>query len=384
MGIPEEIEDFARSHTREQFKKKFLSLKAPEEFARLFGLTYRQLSGIIYASGQKYFSFSIPKASGGKRRIKAPNKQLKNLQRKLNYVLQSVYEPKAATHGFVPGRSTVTNARAHAGAELVLNLDLENFFPSINFGRVRGMLMSVPYELPAEVATVVAQTCSQEDDLPQGAPTSPTVANMICAKLDSELTYLAKDCRAIYTRYADDITFSTTRRQMSDELVKKAQEKTASPMEVELGNELTDIIRDNGFSVNQDKVRLQRSNMRQEVTGLVVNEFVNVPRELVRQVRAMLHAWRKFGLEKAHDHHVRKYYGPESGEESSEQTTDTDEKSDDGSDVPRFEDVLEGRIEYIGMVRGKDNSIFQKYKKQYDELAERDLSQPTENREGST
>jgi len=373
MAIPKGIEDFARSHTRAQFKKRFLSLKAPEEFAKLFGLTYKQLAGIIYSSNHdRYFNFQIPKSSGGFRTITAPNSKLKNLQRKLNYILQSVYEPKAATHGFVSGRSTVTNAKAHAGARIVLNVDLKEFFPSINFGRVRGMFMAVPYELPPEVATVVAQTCSLKYSLPQGAPTSPTIANMICAKLDSELTYLAKDCRSTYTRYADDITFSTTQREMPEGLVEKAQLESASPLEVTLGDRLTSIIEANGFEVNQRKVRLQRSNVRQEVTGLVVNEFANVPRELVRQVRAMIHAWRKFGLEDAHDHHAKKYYDSEDQAELADrQGAGLDQEGKEG--VPRFEDVLRGRIEYIGMVRGKDNSIYQKYRDQYDELAERDL-----------
>ncbi|MCS4149321.1 reverse transcriptase family protein [Salinibacter ruber] len=378
MGIPEEIEDFARSKTRDQFKKAFLSLETPEAFAELFGLDYSQLSGLIYApEDEKYFTFSIPKASGGKRRITAPSKQLKSLQRKLNYVLQSVYEPKAATHGFVPTRSTVTNAERHAGAEVVLNVDLKEFFPSINFGRIRGMFMAVPYKLPEEVATVVAQTCTLTDVLPQGAPTSPTVANMICAKLDSELTYLAKGCRATYTRYADDITFSTTKNRMSEELVRKAQEESASPMEVELGEKLKGIIRENGFSINHDKVRLQRSNIRQEVTGLVVNEFVNVPRELVRQVRAMLHAWRKHGLDDAHDHHARKYYDATDTSLEEQSDSEFDSSAEDGK-VPRFEDVLRGRIEYIGMVRGKDNSIYRKYRSQYRELADRDLPRETD------
>nr|WP_272507643.1 reverse transcriptase domain-containing protein [Salinibacter ruber] len=370
VGIPEEIEDFASSRTREQFKDAFLSLEAPEEFAELFGLNYRQLSGLIYApEEEKYFTFSVPKTSGGKRRITAPSEQLKTLQRKLNYVLQTVYEPKAATHGFVPNRSVVTNAEAHAGAEIVLNLDLKEFFPSINFGRVRGMLTAVPYELPEEVATVIAQTCTLTDVLPQGAPTSPTVANMICAKLDSELTYLAKGCRAIYTRYADDITFSTTKSQMSDELVERAQSDSASPMDVELGGKLKGVIHENGFTINQEKVRLQRSDVRQEVTGLVVNEFVNVPRELVRQVRAMLHAWRKFGLEDAHRHHAEKYYG-EDLEESPEVI---DESDQEGTGVPRFEDVVQGRIEYIGMVKGKTNPVYKKYKKSFERLYDRDI-----------
>ena len=383
MDLPPEVESFARSHTQDEFESRFISLSTPREFAGLFGLNYRQLSGIIYSSDSKYFSFSIPKSSGGPRRITAPKKRLKTLQRRLNYVLQCVHEPKASVHGFVPQRSTVTNAEAHTGAEWVLNLDLKDFFPSINFGRIRGLLASYPYELPHEVATVVAQTCTFKDVLPQGAPTSPTVANMICAVLDSQLTSLAEDCRAMYTRYADDITFSTTQRQMPDRLVEYARTETASPMDVTLGDQLTGIIRNNGFTVNQDKVRLQRSTERQEVTGLVVNEFVNVPRELVRQVRAMLHAWRKFGLANAHDHHVRKYYGSEEGADnnlSSDSKTDNNPESaqSDSNDIPRFENVVRGRIEYIGMVRGKDNSIYRKYRSQYDELAQRDLSESSQ------
>jgi RNA-directed DNA polymerase len=187
----------------------------------------------------------------------------------------------------------------------------------------------------------------------------------------------------MYTRYADDITFSTTQRQMPDRLVEYARTETASPMDVTLGDQLTGIIRNNGFTVNQDKVRLQRSTERQEVTGLVVNEFVNVPRELVRQVRAMLHAWRKFGLANAHDHHVRKYYGSEEGADnnlSSDSKTDNNPESaqSDSNDIPRFENVVRGRIEYIGMVRGKDNSIYRKYRSQYDELAQRDLSESSQ------
>jgi len=393
MSIPEEIEEFARDRTREEYKENFLSLESPEEFAKLFGLTYKQLSGLIYApADRKYFTFQVPKKSGGARQIMAPNKELKTLQRKVNYVLQSTYEPKAATHGFVPGRSIVTNAKAHTGSRVVLNLDLKNFFPSIHFGRVQGMMRSVPYELPPEVATVVAQTCSLGDrapegslyrnTLPQGAPTSPTIANMVCAKLDSELTYLAKSCRATYTRYADDITFSTSKPELDDELVSEAQEESSSPLDVQLGETLTSIIQDNGFAVNQEKVRIQRSDIRQEVTGLVVNEFVNVPRELVRQVRAMLHAWRKFGLENAHDHHVKKYYDApdQEGTVANQEAGKTEEER---GGAPRFEDVLRGRIEYIGMVRGKDNSIYRKYRSQYDELADRDLKSPKQDAEST-
>jgi RNA-directed DNA polymerase len=161
---------------------------------------------------------------------------------------------------------------------------------------------------------------------------------------------------------------------MDEKLVAEAQRSSASPLDVELGDRLVSIIKDNGFSVNQEKVRLQRSDTRQEVTGLVVNEFVNVPRELVRQIRAMLHAWRKYGLESAHEHHVNRYYSDPSGQQVASEKEDAEEK---WKGPPRFEDVLRGRIEYVGMVRGKDNPIYRKYRARYDELADEDLQAGT-------
>ena len=290
---------------------------------------------------QKYQTFNIPKKSGGQRQITAPISAIKIIQRKLNQVLQSVYQPKAAVHGFVAERSIVSNASLHSqkGKRLILNLDLRDFFPSINFGRVRGMFMAVPYSLNAKVATILAQICCFENQLPQGAPTSPVVSNMICAKMDSQLTRLAGSSKCTYTRYADDITFSTTLRSFTTSIVNTDEVSG----QIGLGDELKNIIASNGFAVNSTKLRLQSKATRQEVTGITVNEFPNVNRRFVRQVRSMLRAWRRFGFDAAEQEYRQKY----------------DEKHRNRKRQPvSFKRVVQGKIAFLGMVRGRDDSIY--------------------------
>jgi RNA-directed DNA polymerase len=156
------------------------------------------------------------------------------------------------------------------------------------------MFMSHPYNLEAPVATILAQICCHNNQLPQDAPTSPIISNMICAKMDSQLQRLAKESKATYTRYADDITFSTTLSSFPDSLGHFAEDEN-NPKFI-LSDNLVAIIINNGFRINERKIRLQSSRSHQEVTGLTVNKFPNVDRNYVRQIRGMLHAWEKFGL----------------------------------------------------------------------------------------
>jgi RNA-directed DNA polymerase len=210
------------------------------------------------------------------------------------------------------------------------------------------MLMATPYNLPPDVATVLAQICCYNNQLPQGAPTSPIITNMICAKMDSQLQRLAKDCKSTYTRYADDITFSTTLPKLPNKL---AYVLTGEDTEkVFIGNRLLAIIHENGFEVNEQKIRLQVKGNHQEVTGLTTNLFPNVDRKYVRQVRAMLYAWAKFGLEAAENEYLEKYV--------SKSRLPIKQKL-------KFKQVLRGKIEFIGMVKGKEDSIYQKYINQY-------------------
>ena len=126
-----------------------------------------------------------------------------------------VYKTKPAAHGFVLDKNVATNAKGHVKKKYVFNIDLENFFDQIHFGRVRGMLMKPPYNLGEEAALVISQIACYKGKLPQGAPTSPILTNMVCAPLDTQLTKLAKKYNLQYSRYADDITFSTYKADFS-------------------------------------------------------------------------------------------------------------------------------------------------------------------------
>ncbi len=328
--------------TPDEIRKQFAELKTPRDVASLLEIEYSRLVYHIHKTkpAARYSRFSIPKKGGGHREIWAPVSPLKIIQRKANHILQQVYRAKHSVHGFLPSKSIVTNAKVHTNRTWILRVDLSDFFPSINFGRVRGMFRANPYNLNTEVATVLAQIACFNKRLPQGAPSSPIISNMICAKMDSELQRLARKHKCRYTRYADDLTFSTNRSPFPRGLA--VMKKVPSGTKVMVGSELRERINGNGFGINEEKVRLQHRSARQVVTGLRANEFPNVPRTVVRQVRAMLHAWEKFGLDNARkvfeSHYALKYRNPERY-------------------VPSFEKVVKGKIDFIGMVRGKTDRI---------------------------
>lgn len=188
---------------------------------------------------------------------------------------------------------------------------------------------------------MIANLCTHNNCLPQGAPTSPILSNMVCASLDTSLQRLAKKYGCIYTRYADDITFSTSHYEFPVQLVFFDKKEKA----LSLGEELLKIIERQGFKVNESKTRLRTSSESQEVTGIIVNEKLNVKREYVRQVRAMLHAWEKYGLENAQADFQKKYYiNPIFQKE-----------------CPPFEYVVKGKVDFIGQVRGRQDKVYQRF-----------------------
>jgi RNA-directed DNA polymerase len=331
----------------ERLQQQFYSLETPKDVAKLLAVPYSLLVYYLYRvpSLLRYKSLYIAKKAGGSRLILIPATPLKIVQRKLNQVLQCVYKPKPSVHGFVPGKSIVTNAKAHSKKRYVLNIDLKNFFPSINFGRVRGMFIAVPYDINPAVATILAQICCHDNQLPQGAPTSPVIANMICAKMDSQLQRLAKECRCTYTRYADDLTFSTTLHNFPETLA-----IIEDGGKVVLSQALQSIINGNGFTINERKVWIQIKGLHQEVTGLTVNKFPNVDRKYVRQIRAMLHAWEKYGIESAEKEHRLRY---------------ASKRRSSAKNLPDLKQIVHGKIEFLGMVRGKDDALYQKYLEKY-------------------
>jgi retron-type reverse transcriptase len=244
-----------------------------------------------------YVRSTIPKrGGGGERVILAPKRELKTLQRKVLDDLLVRVPVSPAAHGFVAGRSTVTNARPHVGRRVVLRLDLKDFFPSVTFPRVRGLLIALGY--PFAVASALALLCTEYDREPferdgtryfvsvgprhlvQGAPTSPALANLVAWRLDRRLAGLAARRGFAYTRYADDLTFSGDDPAAALPLLGLARR----------------IIDEERFAVNAAKTRLARRSARQMVTGLVVNDALATPRRQRRRLRAILHNARATGL----------------------------------------------------------------------------------------
>ena len=284
----------------------------------------------------RYREFEIPKKDGRPRKILAPHPTVKILQRKLLHALNLVYDAHPAAHGFVPGRSILTNAQPHQSKRFVLNVDLEDFFPSITFPRVRGVFIKRS-RLPERAATVLARICCNTDDdpdhLPQGAPTSPIISNMICHSMDHALVGLARNYGLYYTRYADDLTFSTNRRPFPEAVAVEHDGRLVS-----LGNALIRVVEEeHGFSLNSRKSRLHSKARRQEVTGLTVNRRANTPRALIHELRGVLHAWRAHGYKDAEQE-----YRKRSGGEGS---------------LRRF---VQGKLAFLKQIRGVDDSIFRR------------------------
>jgi RNA-directed DNA polymerase len=329
------------SASKDELRDAFFRLETRQDIAELLDVPEKQLNFYLYIlpEHQRYKRFEIPKKRGGSREIFAPATALKIVQQKLNQVFQSVYEAKPSAHGFIPERSIVSNAQPHARKKYVLNLDLKDFFPSINFGRVRGMFMGYPYYRNHEVATTLAQICCFNGYLPQGAPTSPIVSNMLCAKLDAQLQRLAKKYRSTYTRYADDITFSTSRPNFPSGLAYFSDDTG----KIEIGDELKNVIQENGFEIHERKSRLQPYSHRQEVTGLTVNVFPNVNRDFVREIRGMLNAWEKYGYEAAQETYRQKYAGKHPEKERERLS---------------FIRVVQGKLNFLKMVKGENNRVY--------------------------
>lgn len=267
------------------------------DVATLLGFKPSALAYIWYkkSNASKYKKFDIPKRYGGTRQICAPLPELKLVQRKLSDLLQNCVEEinrvngreDHIAHGFKRKRSIITNAKEHRNRRYVFNVDLTDFFGSINFGRVRGFLLKDrSFLLHTDVATVLAQIACHENALPQGSPCSPVISNLIGHVLDIHLVRLASQNGCIYSRYADDLTFSTSKPDFPACIAKRTagDEHMWSP-----GQELARLVRKSGFEINPYKTRMQYRDSRQEVTGLVVNRKVNVRSEYRQTVRAMVH-----------------------------------------------------------------------------------------------
>lgn len=268
--------------------KNFSDLKTRNELADFLGISRSRLAYILFIKkpDNYYYGFEIPKKTGGVRKISAPLPILKMIQKKLAkriwekilFVRKDRHNTHTnLSHAYEKGKSIITNAFIHRNKRYVVNMDLENFFDSIHFGRVLGYFeKNEHFMLSHEVATAVTQLVCYQGKLPQGAPTSPIITNLICQILDFRLLKVAKKFKMDYTRYADDLTFSTNDRlflQLKDIVLKEIS---------------AEIIKA-GFSINDKKTRVQFKDSRQEVTGLIVNRKIGIKLEFVKNTRAMAH-----------------------------------------------------------------------------------------------
>jgi RNA-directed DNA polymerase len=305
--------------------KKLKETTSLSEFAELLGYRPGGLSYILYIipDGKKYIEFEISKKNGGLRKIKAPIKELKKLQRRLADLLNDCFEEicidnkknKSLSHGFRKKHSIITNAKKHKNKRSVFNIDLQDFFPSINFGRVRGFFMkNNRLNLHPKVATVIAQIACHNHELPQGSPCSPIISNLIGHLLDIRMVNLAKKAKCTYSRYADDLTFSTNKKNFPKKIA--IMNDTNDWI---VGKALKREIEKVGFAINLEKTSMQYKTSRQITTGLVVNEKVNIRKEYYRNARAMCHELFKTG---------RFYIGNEAVPEETTNKSIVDDKLD--------------------------------------------------------
>ena len=317
----------------------------------------------------RYRQFKIKKKSGGFRQITAPRKRSFMLMLSaVNQLFRSIYTPSEYAMGFTEGRSVVNNAFIHLGMDYILNIDLKDFFPSIHQARVWKRLQVPPFNFSQPIANLLAGLCcmkeSREDEcgnksdvfvLPQGAPTSPIITNMICDRLDYYLSRLANRFNMNYTRYADDITFSSMRYVYS-----KGGKFMA---------ELERIIKEQGFTINKAKTRLQKRGGRQEVTGIIVNEKLNVTQKYVRDIRNILYIWDRYGYNAAYGKFFPKY---------------KEEKGHVKKGNPDLINVIDGKLMYLRMVKGGEDSVYIRLHDKFCKLANKDSLAEKTNSKGVT
>ncbi len=324
-----------KAEPHERIAMEWIRLKNTPALCKMLQLPQDEIENLI--NNPHYMSFQIPKKGGGSRKILAPERKLKEVQSRLNDFFQAWYATLRPNevHGFIRHYSHVSaapgimsNAKTHVGRKYVLNLDISDFFPGISAKRILDLLLSPLFRLNEKEATAIALLCTWKGSLPAGAPTSPALANFICLPMDEALSRFAQSRKLNYSRYADDLSFSTDTHIGNDEIYAIRQ-----------------IISDAGFKLNDKKQRLLAAGRRQTVTGLSVNQKVNLPRPLRRRIRAMVHDLEMNGAEIASLRHFGQI------------------KANRDILKQRFLNILSGYYALLVQVHGKHNPLAWKIKK---------------------
>ena len=296
---------------------------------------------------RRYKTFYIPKKNGKLREISAPNRNLKEILYYLNMMLAEVYQAGPSAMGFVKGRSIVDNANLHVGQNYVLNLDLSDFFTSISQSRVCKRLQLAPFNFNENVAKAISGLCCKKVvkdgkkgyALPQGAPTSPLLTNAVCDFLDKKLRHLSNRNGVKYSRYADDMTFSSMHNVYQEDNT--------------FMRNLFSIIKEERFTVNPDKTRLQKRGERQEVTGLTVNDKVNTAHKYTRELRNILYMWEKYGYKDTYTSFYKHYKATKGHIKKGE---------------PVLENVIIGKLDFLKMVKGENDAVYTKLRSRFEAL----------------
>lgn len=296
-------------YDKENNEEKLLSqglpvIKDDKALADFLGIEYKKLRFLVYHRDvvlvDHYNRYTIPKKKGGERNIAAPKLILKNIQRKILEEILSKIQVSDYTHGFLKGKSVVSGAKSHIADKfsgentaLLINMDLEDFFPTITFERVRGMFKAFGYSgyissllamlctycerMPIEVKGKVKYVKTSDRILPQGSPASPMITNIICVKLDKRLSGLSSKYNCVYTRYADDMSFSFMEESSDLNLGK-------------FMGFISKIVNEEGFNINKNKTRFLRKNNRQSITGVVINnDEIGVSKKWIKTLRAAIY-----------------------------------------------------------------------------------------------
>ena len=330
------------------------SLKSPEDLCKLLQIEVQELH--LLAANPDYKTFFLKKKSGGLREINSPGDQLALVQRSLTKYLNAVYLTDAhpAVFSFIQKplfnqqsenifshehsffrfpRNIIGNAKKHLGKKMLLNLDLTDFFGSCSANRVRQVFLRAPFYFEMELATALALITTYHKKLPAGASSSPVLTNFILLGLDKQLNELSISNKITYSRYADDLSFSAH---------KNISAKTIQ--------DIRNIIAGNGFSINFKKFRIQKHTARQTVTGIKVNTILNVDRKYIRNLRAVLFNWEKTGILRC----SLIYF--------------SSQPENKNILIEKFKMMVKGRIEFVGVVKGKNHPVFQKLLLRFEKL----------------
>lgn len=334
----------------ENTKKRFYQMQNLTDFVSLLNYielrVYKEnikplnVSHLYYLSktkSKRYVKFEIPKKNGKTRTIKSPDSLIKRPQTLINLLLQIVFENHShySTNGFLYGKDIKRNAIPHVNKNYLLNIDIKDFFPSINFRRIKVVLELSPFNLKENRETIgflIANLCTHENSLPQGAPTSPILSNIVTQKLDRKVSKYSVSRKIKYTRYADDLSFSSNWNVFEKTII----------------CELKKIIESENFEVNPAKTRVRTFMQRQEVTGLIVNKKLNVKREYLQKVRAMINNWEKGGISFA--------------------TSQFKKHQPINKINYDFKEVLLGHLSFLKLIKGADNLVVQNLQMRYNFL----------------